>query len=125
MYNETSPWLTPKFVYIKTHKIQILRGGKFKLTVAIPVYNEKDTIQEVIKRVEQSPVEKEIIIVNDGSDDGTKEVLDSIKEQRKNMGKGQAIKKGFSLSKGDHVIIQDADLEYDPDQYPKLLEPLL
>ena len=105
-----------------------------KLTVVIPVYNEKDTIKEVIERVERSPVEKEIIIVNDGSDDGTKEVLDSIKEQRKNirlvhlkenMGKGQAIKKGFSLAKGDYVIIQDADLEYDPDQYPKLLEPLL
>ena len=105
-----------------------------KLTVVIPVYNEKDTIKEVIEKVEQSPVEKEIIIINDGSDDGTKEVLDSIKKQRKNirlvhlkknMGKGQAIKEGFSLAKGDYVIIQDADLEYDPDQYTKLIEPLL
>jgi len=104
------------------------------LTVVIPVYNEKDTIQEVIERVKKSPVEKEIIIVDDGSDDGTKEVLNSIKEQRKdirfvylsrNMGKGQAIKKGFSLEKGKYVIVQDADLEYDPNVYPKLLKPLL
>jgi dolichol-phosphate mannosyltransferase len=108
-----------------------------KLTVVIPVYNEKNTIRKVIKKVKQAPVDKEIIIVDDGSNDGTKDLLhDIIKEESgnidikvlhhdKNMGKGQAIKKGFSVAKGDYVIIQDADLEYDPDEYTKLLEPLL
>lgn len=108
-----------------------------KLTVVIPVYNEKNTIRKVIKKIKQAPVEKEIIIVDDGSNDGTKDLPhDIIKEESgsidikvihhdKNKGKGQAIKKGFSVAKGDYVIIQDADLEYDPDEYPKLLEPLL
>jgi len=108
-----------------------------KLTVVIPVYNEKNTIQEVIEKVKQSPVEKEIIIIDDGSNDGTKELLNNIVKEghnninikvihyQKNVGKGKAIKKGFSLAKGDYVIIQDADLEYDPDEYPKLLKPLL
>jgi dolichol-phosphate mannosyltransferase len=107
-----------------------------KLSVVIPVYNEKDTIKKVIERVKMSPVEKEVIIVDDGSNDGTGDLLDDIvKEERnieikvlhldRNIGKGQTIKKGFSSVRGDYVIIQDADLEYDPSEYPKLLEPLL
>jgi dolichol-phosphate mannosyltransferase len=108
-----------------------------KLSVVIPVYNEKSTIQKVIDKVKQAPVDKEIIIVDDGSNDGTKDLLNNIAKEDsgniditvlhhyKNKGKGQAIKKGFSVARGDYVIIQDADLEYDPDDYPKLLEPLI
>ena len=104
------------------------------LTVLIPVYNEKNTIKEVIEKVKKSPVEKEIIVINDGSNDGTKELLNRIAKEDpdikvfhhdKNLGKGKAIRKGFFLAKGDYVIIQDADLEYDSGEYPKLLEPLL
>ncbi|MEO0292855.1 MAG: glycosyltransferase family 2 protein [candidate division WOR-3 bacterium] len=102
-----------------------------KLSVVIPVYNERKTIKKVIEKVKLSPVEKEIIIVDDGYNDGTSSLLDELAKKEnnikiihlnKNVGKGQAIKESFSLVKG--VIIQNADLEYDPGEYPKLLEPL-
>lgn len=108
-----------------------------KLSVVIPVFNEKETIKKVIEKVKKSPVKKEIIIIDDGSNDGTKKLLQDVKRESttnydikilhldKNLGKGQAIKKGFSLVNGDYVIIQDADLEYDPNEYPKLLKPIL
>ena len=104
----------------------------FLLSVVIPVFNEADTIREIIDRVNIAPYRKQIIAVDDGSSDGTFEILEEINHDNlticrhdRNYGKGRAIQTGFSLTTGDIVIIQDADLEYDPDQFPVLLNPIL
>jgi glycosyltransferase involved in cell wall biosynthesis len=105
-----------------------------KLSIIIPVYNEKRTISEILKRVQavELGLDKEIIIVDDSSQDGTRQILEKYNEPNvkiyfhtKNMGKGAALQTGFSKAEGNIILIQDADLEYAPKEYPKLLEPIL
>jgi len=102
-----------------------------RLSVIMPVYNEKDSIKEIIGKVMAVPIEKELIIVDDFSKDGTRDILKAVNEpnvkifyHEVNKGKGAAIKTGISHVNGDIVVIQDADLEYDPMEYLKLIKPI-
>ena len=104
-----------------------------KLSVVIPVFNEEKTIEQIVERVQAVPLDKELIIVDDGSTDRTRQILARLGEEEnvrvllhdRNQGKGAALRTGFAAVGGEIVIIQDADLEYDPQDYPKLTEPIL
>lgn len=104
-----------------------------KVSIVIPCYNEQATIEKIVTAVRSAPIEqKEIIIVDDGSQDGTRDLLetkfsqlaDRIIYHPANLGKGAALRSGFGAATGDIILVQDADLEYDPQDYPTLLEPL-
>src|SRR5947209_3771748 len=109
-----------------------IRSEWMKLSIVVPVYNEAATILASLRRVQDTPFTKEIVVVDDGSTDGTRDVLAAISDPEirvffhsRNRGKGAAVRTGFAQVTGDLVLIQDADMEYDPKDYPTLLQPLL
>jgi glycosyltransferase involved in cell wall biosynthesis len=103
-----------------------------KVSIVMPVFNEKDTIQKILSLVKAVPIEKEIIVVDDCSTDGTREYLKGVSDpeikvlmHEVNKGKGAALRTGFSFASGEITVVQDADLEYDPQEIPYLIKPIL
>jgi glycosyltransferase involved in cell wall biosynthesis len=107
-----------------------------KLSVIVPVFNERNTLVEIVRRMRQvqlpDGIDREIVVVDDGSTDGTRDVLKQLGDSTvrvvmhpQNRGKGAAVRTGFEHADGDYVLVQDADLEYDPEDWPKLLNPVL
>ena len=116
--------MTPASAHVKGPLVDPL------LSVVMPVYNERDTIEEIIRRVLAVPVRTQLIVVDDGSKDGTRDILARLHHelgfelvlQERNQGKGAALRRGFQEIRGDIVVIQDADLEYSPEEYPELIQ---
>src|SRR5713226_5276785 len=108
------------------------RGGVMTdppVSVVMPAYNERQTIDEIVRRVLAVPLRIELIVVDDGSTDGTSAILDALQRElgftllrQANAGKGSALRRGFAAVSGDLVVIQDADLEYSPEEFPELIE---
>lgn len=138
LLTESSPFATPYLDAVVpdmgTLNLAVFRSILMKLSVIVPCFNEVNTIEEVIQTIKKSPIQdQEIIIVDDGSTDGTRELLqntlgsqvDRVIYHPRNRGKGSALKTGFQAATGDIVIVQDADLEYSPQDYRIMIQPIL